>query len=78
MTHIQCNHCRGDIPDAAGRLRCGVSKPVTLTSRQEPCPWCVTAIDAQASISPGCRAQPGPYESTEHLHRELMCPTFAC
>ncbi|MCP1375877.1 zinc ribbon domain-containing protein [Dyella lutea] len=60
MALIQCTDCHSDISDAAAACpRCGAPVPVTLKQGQEQCPWCMSVVDAQASICPGCRARKG-------------------
>lgn len=60
MALIQCTDCQTEISDAAAACpRCGAPVPLTLGEGQEPCPWCMTVVHAQASVCPGCRARKG-------------------
>lgn len=60
MALINCKDCDNQISDSAESCpKCGAPVPKVVREGQDQCPFCMTIVDENAVMCPGCRAMKG-------------------
>ena len=77
MALINCKDCNHPVSDSAESCpKCGAPIPKVVREGQDQCPFCMTIVDAVATMCPSCRAQKGYTHAQGNVYGKIKTIWF--